>query len=303
MDAISYKEDDVMIAAFALLTAVVLFFLMFFAKKMDMPRWLFVVGCLFFLALAFYKSIVVVHSGEIGVQIFMENVIEKPLTTGYNIIYPTAKVAVYPLAIRDKQFNATTSPLQVKTSDNVSLSVNLRIRWKINPDKVLTVHSLAKSMDELEGRFITPTLTAAITDYFARNELQTLFGIERPSPQMIGAELQIAMQRQLIKHGIIIDEVLLESVVTPQNIQDELDKQAVIQQELKTAEMRKKLAQENADIQNIINTTYTQGYLQNEAIKMMRELATNKNNTFVVLPTTTNGFGMPLILPEKKTGE
>jgi hypothetical protein len=55
-------------------------------------------------------------------------------------------------------------------------------------------------------------------------------------------------------------------------------------------------AQGLAKAQQIINSTLTPYYLQHEAIESYTKLAGSQNTTFVILPTSPNSAGMPLIL-------
>ena len=55
-------------------------------------------------------------------------------------------------------------------------------------------------------------------------------------------------------------------------------------------------AQGLARAQQIINSTLTPYYLQHEAIQAYTKLAGSPNTTFVILPTSPNSAGMPLIL-------
>ena len=46
----------------------------------------------------------------------------------------------------------------------------------------------------------------------------------------------------------------------------------------------------------IINSTLTPNYIQFKAIEVYKELVNSKNTTFIVMPTSPNGAGIPLIL-------
>jgi regulator of protease activity HflC (stomatin/prohibitin superfamily) len=83
------------------------------------------------------------------------------------------------------------------------------------------------------------------------------------------------------------------------------------QQEAEAAEYRKQKAIKEAEIkveeakgiaqaQQIINRTLTPYYLQHEAIEAYKELVNSQNTTFVIMPTSANATGMPIILDAKK---
>jgi len=67
----------------------------------------------------------------------------------------------------------------------------------------------------------------------------------------------------------------------------------------KEAEVRIVEAKGIAEAQRIINQTLTKNYLQHEAIQAYGELAGSPNTTFVIMPTSPQGAGLPLIIGNK----
>lgn len=293
-----------MIAIAALVTAFVLFILLFFAKKIDVPYWLLIVGIFFFIGLAAYKSVVILEKNQIGIQFMPGQEKHSLMSEGFNFRYPLSKIYLYSSSVRTVRYNDTTKQLSVSTADGVTLPVDCSIVWKLNAEDLPAVYNnIGKSNEDIEKNYLMPRIESTMKDAIGSYEVNQLFGKGRISFGTLAQEITTILRAKLAERGIVIEEVIIESLVEPQAVRAELDKQALIRQEMETFELLKKRTQQEADIQNIINTTYTQGYLQNEAIKMMREMAQNKNTTFVIVPTQSGTFSLPLVLPDKKTGE
>ncbi len=293
-----------MIAIAALVTAFVLIILLFFARKIDVPYWLLIVGIFFFIGLAGYKSILILEKDQVGIQSYPGREQFALMSEGFNFRYPLSKISLYHTSLRSIRFDATTAPLTVMTADGVSLPVNCSIVWRLNPADLHSIHSnIGKSTEDIEMNYLIPRVKSTLHDLIGLHDVSRLFGKDRITYASLADEIANGLRIKLAEQGITITEVLIESLVEPASVRAELDKQALIRQEMETFELLKKRTQQEADVQNIINTTYTQGYLQNEAIKMMREMAQNKNATFLVVPTAPGTFSIPLVLPDNKTGE
>ena len=124
-------------------------------------------------------------------------------------------------------------------------------------------------------------------------------------------QLSVKIREGLIKavknRGLIIEDILLRKVGLPpkikQNIEDKVaaEQQAqkmkfVLQKEKQEAERKKVEAKGIAGAQAIIRQTLTPSYLQYLAIQNYEKIAESENTTFVIVPTSTKGTGMPLIL-------
>lgn len=293
-----------MIAIAALVTAFVLVILLFFARKIDVPYWLLIVGIFFFIGLAAYKSVIILEKNQMGIQFMPVQEQHSLISEGFNFRYPLSKVFLYSSSPRTIRYNSSTKQIPVVTADGVSLPLECSIVWKLNAEDLAAVYlNIGKSNENIETEYLMPRIESTIKDTIGSFETNKLFGKGRISYNSLAQEITNSLKAKLAEQGIIINEVVIESLTEPQAVRAELDKQALIRQEMETFELLKKRTQQEADIQNIINTTYTQGYLQNEAIKMMREMTQNKNATFVIVPTSPGTFSIPLVLPDKKTGE
>lgn len=79
--------------------------------------------------------------------------------------------------------------------------------------------------------------------------------------------------------------------------QQELERQkAILSKTEKEAEIRVIEALRAAEQQRIIGSTLDPLYLQREAVQVYRTLGQSKNKTVLVLPNTSDGTGMPLVM-------
>ncbi|PIP12145.1 MAG: band 7 protein, partial [bacterium (Candidatus Stahlbacteria) CG23_combo_of_CG06-09_8_20_14_all_40_9] len=70
----------------------------------------------------------------------------------------------------------------------------------------------------------------------------------------------------------------------------------VLKKAEKQAEVKVVEAKGIAQAQRIINRTLTVKYLQHEAIEAYKALAGSPNTTFIIMPTSPEGAGIPLII-------
>ena len=162
----------------------------------------------------------------------------------------------------------------------------------------------AKNTEDLETKVVRPTLRTEIRNAVSTIELNALYSTQREN---LGGLIAERLERVLSDKGILIEEVLIRNIKLPQNVESAIEEKLKIQQEVEAMDARKEIARREAEIkqieaeglakaQDIIKKTLDPQYLQHEAIQAYRELAKSPNTTFVIMPTTNDGTGMPLIM-------
>ncbi len=284
-----------------------------FAKHLHISRALLLVLLILCTGVFASQSLVVIDAGEVGVQIFFGRVIPKPLYSGVNFKIPLVEVVKYPTRLREYTMSSFSAEGQkegddsitVRTFDGLEVRIDATIWWKIAPDKVYDIYrDTARNTEDLEAKVVRPTLRTAIRNAVSTINLNALYSTKREG---LGTMIAERLSNILEDKGILIEEVLIRNIKLPQNVETAIEEKLKIQQEVEAMEARKEIAKKDAEIkqieaeglaraQEIIKKTLDPQYLQHEAIQAYRELAQSPNTTFVIMPTTGDGTGMPLIM-------
>lgn len=263
-----------------------------------------------------FQFFYVVDAGEVGVQVKFGKLLEENLTEGFNTKDPFAKIVTY--SIRIKEYTMSSSQgegaksdadgVQARTLDNSLAMVDCTLLWAIDPLKAQAVYKkVAKNEDTLIDIVIRPAIRNAIYDQGVKYKLENLM----KKRDQLGTDVKEKMIELVDGKGVIIDNVLIRRIQPPSEIDLAIKKKLSAEQELqqkefelekakKDAEIRKVNAQGIADAQKIIQKELTPIYVQFEAIQAYKELAQSNNTTFVIMPTSTEGVGLPLILNAQK---
>lgn len=271
------------------------------------------IAAVFFSYMVVSNCIVVIDAGEVGVQVFFGKVQERTLKAGINFVNPFVNIVKYPTRIQE--YTMTIAPKQgepqgddsitARTLDGLEVVIDLTVWWLVNPEKVNEVYErVAKNMYYLEYNITRPAIRTVIRDVAARYKMDDMYTEKRKDfTQTITDELRVMLKD---KH-IVIDNTLVRNIKLPKTVDDAIQNKMKAKQEQETMEYKKNIAKKEAEIreieaqglaraQAIINSTLTPLYLQHEAIQGYTKLAGSQNTTFVILPTSPNSAGMPLII-------
>jgi len=302
-----------MLAVISLVLVLVALILFPVAKLLHISRGLLFLLLLISLGAFASQSFVVIDAGEVGVQIFFGKVIPKPLYSGINFKLPLVEVVKYPTRLRDYTMSAARGEgaksgddsISVRTFDGLEVFLDATVWWKINPEKIHDIYrDTAKNTGELEERVVRPVFRTEIRNAVSTITLNDLYSTER---ETLGEKIRTRLKNTLDSKGLVIENVLIRNIKLPEDVEDSIRQKMRIEQDAEAMEARKEIARKEAEIkeieaeglakaQEIIRRTLSAQYLQHEAIQAYRELAKSPNTTFVIMPTTNDGTGMPLIL-------
>jgi regulator of protease activity HflC (stomatin/prohibitin superfamily) len=302
-----------MLAVVSLILAVLAILLFPFAKLLHLSRGLLFILLLIALGVFASQSFVIIDAGEAGVQVFFGKVIAKPLYSGINFKLPLVEVVKYPTRLREYTMSADSGEgsrakddsISVRTFDGLEVFIDATVWWTINPVKIHDIYrSTAKNTAELEEKVVRPTFRTEIRNVVSTIRLNDLYSTER---ELLGNKIKERLERILDSKGLIIENILLRNIKLPEDVEGSIRNKMRIQQEAEAMEAKKMIAQKDAEIkqieaeglakaQDIIRRTLSPQYLQHEAIQAYRELAKSPNTTFVIMPTTSDGTGLPLIV-------
>ena len=250
------------------------------------------------------SSVTVIDAGEVGVVIVLGQVENKSLESGVHLVPPYANIVKYPTRIREYTLVGSDA-VNAKANNGLSITIDATILYYVDPTMSGMVYrKVAPSIEILESGILTPTLRTIIRDIVSEYSADEIYSTKRVE---VANKIEKTMREQVSNKGVIIDKFLIRNIDLPEEIDRAIQNKLAAQQEAEAMEYKKSKAQQEAEIkiieakglaeaQQIINSTLSPNYLQHEAIQAYKELATSQNSTFVILPTSPNSSGMPLIL-------
>ncbi len=308
-----------MLAVISLFLILIGIIILPFSSKLNISKYLIFLFIIIMAVVFASQSVVIIDAGEVGVQILFGKVIKRPLQSGPNFKIPMVEVVKYPTRLREYTMSARKvegekvgdDSITVRSFDGLEVKIDSTIWWKIDKNKIYDIYeNIAKNADELKSKVVRPAIRTAIRDECSAITLQKLYSVER---QKLGKYIKEALSKSLRKKHIIVQDVLIRNIKLPPKVEDSVQTKIQKQQEAEAMEAKKEIARKQAEIkeieanglakaQSIIKKNLTPEYLQHEAIQAYKELAKSQNTTFVILPTSREGTGMPLILnPEKQS--
>lgn len=254
----------------------------------------------------------IIDAGEVGVQVKFGRVLDRTLTEGFNKKSIFTDVYTYNIRIREYTMSTTegegniSAPdaVSARTADNSEVKIDATLWWTIDPESAFDIYKkVSKNDDSLQDIIVRPAIRTAIRDEAASFTLETLMRQRDAMTKGVTA----AVIDNVVGKGILIDRVLIRKIEPPRTVDEAIQKKLKAEQELQQKEFELAKAQKDAEIrvteargvaeaQDIIQEKLTPIYVQYEAIQAYKTLAGSNNTTFVILPTSTQGVGMPLIL-------
>ncbi len=283
-------------------------------KPVNFHKSMVIVPVILILLIILLRSLlVVVDSGEIGVPVLFGKVQEYNLSEGINVVIPFVKVVKYPIRIQEYTMSSAESDgrtrgddsITVKTKDGLNVGLDMTIWYYIDKANAFSIYrEIAKSFDVIEPVILRPLTRTILRDVSVNFKVEDFYTERREEfVSIVSSQLRDIMKT---KH-LILDRVLVRKAILPQTVEDAIAIKMQTKQKSEEMEYRKEIAQKEAEIreiealglskaQGIINSTLTPNYIQFKAIEVYKELVNSKNTTFIVMPTSPNGAGIPLIL-------
>lgn len=262
-------------------------------------------------------SIVMVDSGEIGVPVLFGKVQNYTIKEGLSVINPLIKVVRYPVRIQEYTMSSQADrgsvrgddSIDIKTSDGISVKIDMTVWWYIDKDKAFSIYrKIAKDSREIEPKILRPATRAVMRDVAVQFTMEELYTGKRDE----FTNKAISRMKKIIEEkNLVLNKVLIRSIKLPSQVEEAISRKMKTKQESDEMEYRKEIAEKTAEIQEIeargiskrqeiINTTLSPQYIQYRAIDIYKNLVDSKNTTFIVMPTSQKGTGMPVILNSDK---
>ncbi len=244
-----------------------------------------------------------VDEGEAVVLIQFGKLYDTVDTPGVHVKRPWAQIHSYPKRIREHSMI-----IEVRSKEGMSVKIDTTTWYKVDEKSIGQIYKeIAANVQALSENIIFPALRTTIRNTVSKYTVKQLYEKRLEISKQIFEDAKI----ELKKKYIILDNVMLREIKLPQNIEGAVQMKIKAQQDAEAAEFKKQKAIKDAEIkveeakgiakaQSIINKTLTPNYLQHEAIGAYKELVNSKNTTFVIMPTSSKGTGIPLILNAKQ---
>ncbi len=263
-----------------------------------------------------FSAITTINAGEVGIMVVFGKTLDRQLYSGINIKNIFANVVKFP--IRIQEFTMSIAPdegdlqgddsISALTKDQLMVKIDCTIWWVPDRNKIPEIYKeIARSLINLKDAVVRPAIRTALRDITAKYTFVEL--IEKRN--QYSNDVHKLMDTLVSNKYVFIDKVLVRNILPPDTILKSIEQKLATQQALeqkifelekarKDAEIQKVQAQGIAEAQNIIQQKLTSLYVQYKAIEMYEKLAASPNTTFIILPTSTSGAGIPLILNAPK---
>ncbi len=251
-------------------------------------------GIVLSLVLMVFSLIRIVPAGHVGVVDLWGNVADNVRRSGLNLINPFAN-----LIIMDIQTQELKESMQVPSKEGLTMQVEISVLYRLEPDKASNIYkTIGKDYDDV---VVVPQFRSAVREATVYYEAKGLYTSSRDE---ITKKIFADLDRMLSERGIVLEKVLLRAVSLPRTVsvaieeklkaeQESEQMKFVLTKESQEAERKVIEAKGIAEAQGIINKTLTPAYLQLEAIKAQKMMASSPNHTTVYIPSGDNGI--PLI--------
>lgn len=257
------------------------------------------------------SCVFVVHPGEVGIGVVLGKVSPNVFHSGLRFKNPIMSIIKIPTRIQEYTMSSVKGEgkradaddaIQALTKEGMLVGLDLTVWYKVNPERAPEIYE--KIGLDYEDKIIRPVIRTAIRDKIAQYPTSAIYTEKR---EQIALELQQTINSELVKKGFICERALLRNVILPKKVTEAINEKLAAEQEAKKMEFVLRKAEKEAEVkiveakgiaeaQKIINKTLTTNYLQHEAITAYRELAKSENTTFIIMPTSTKGTGLPLII-------
>jgi regulator of protease activity HflC (stomatin/prohibitin superfamily) len=206
----------------------------------------------------------------------------------------------------DMRAKTYAEKFQLLTKDNlrVSFEANTRIQLRPGSSKQIVEKWGGENWYEWNVKEPLRTIVRETVTEFSATDIQL------KTPQ-VGAQIQQALKKKYAEDPFDIISVAIGEIQFPKAVTDAIEQKIAKEEEFKRQEFVLAKTKKEAAIhvldalgqaeqQRIISETLDPLYLQKLAVDAYRKLAKAPNKTIIVLPNSSHGTGLPLILPQGK---
>jgi len=236
-----------------------------------------------------------IPTGNVGVLTLFGRVTGETLPEGIHLINPLK--SVQKLSVQTQSLKESAN---VPSNEGLILALDTSLLFRLDKSKAAYVY---QTMGEpYVERVVEPTLRAAIRAATSAHTANALYTNAR---ELVQAQIQDELTKELAPRGVIVENVLLRDVQLPamlkgsieakqQAEQDALRMSFILQKEKQEAERKRIEAQGIADFQKIVAQGISAQLLEWKGIEATEKLAMSTNTKVIVIGNPKNG--LPLVL-------
>ena len=247
------------------------------------------------LVILMFAAIARVPAGHVGVLTLFGRVTGEVLPEGIHWVNPFKVNNLMSVRTQEVKESAT-----VPSSEGLVISLDTSLIYHLRADRAAEVYQ--KIGNDYASVVIEPTLRAAIREATASHSANALYTGER---EKVGQEIYSALERELGKRGIEVENIFLRDVQLPQALkasieakqqaeQESLAMSFKLQKERQEADRKRIEAEGIRDFQHTVSQGISPELLTWKGIEATEHLADSKNSKIVIIGNTKNG--LPLVL-------
>lgn len=207
-------------------------------------------------ALVFFimgAGVVEIQANEVGVvfNALSGELSDEPLGSGLHIIIPgIQEVTIYSIAQQEytmsgKEGEGAVSgndAVEALTSDGQSISLEVTILFRINPEDAEIVHR--EWQNRYASGLIRPAVRSVTREVIGQFEVQEIYSDKRGE---LGPEIEAQVQEKLDSQGLQVTDVLVRNIEFSPEYVNSIERKQIAQQEALEAEFRVKEKQQEAE--------------------------------------------------------
>ena len=239
-----------------------------------LPAVLLVMGC------------VVVEDGEVGVSKSFGTISEEPVMPGVALQFPVVRtVTRWNIKLQEIKESA-----QVPSSEGLIVGLDTSLLFQVRPEAAPTIRkTVGGNYREI---LIIPYMRNAVRDVVSGYPVKNIY--TEVGRKEIAAKIRDSLRSNLAPRGIQVVDVLLRDIKLPTRFRESIEakltaeqqvqqKQFLLQQAVKEAEIEVARAKGAAEAQKIVRATLSGSYLQYLWIKTL-----NENPNVIYVATEAN---------------
>ena len=261
---------------------------------------------MFFFALIsiIYSSFVVVNPGQVGVKVLFGSTDKDVIHSGLNFINPLYSVHIINAQTQEYTMSSVTSEgkkvgddaLQVQSSDNLQIKMEVTIWWKIDPTRIVEVYNTTGT--DYEEKIVRPAIRSIIRDMSIQFPAMELCSGKRDEFVLkVNEKLEVLLNSR----GILLEKFLLRDAELPASVKVAVEKKIeaeqqsqqmvyVLQKEKQEADRKRIEAQGIADFQKIVQAGLTKDLLTWKGMEVSKELIHSQNSKLIFFGYQGNPF-------------
>jgi regulator of protease activity HflC (stomatin/prohibitin superfamily) len=240
----------------------------------QMNRMTPVIAAALMLTLMLVSGCVVIEDGEVGVSKSFGSINDEPVGQGVVIQFPVVRtVETWNTKLQELKEGA-----QVPSSEGLIVGLDTSLLFRVLPEEAPTIRkTIGWNYVEL---LVIPYFRNAIRDVVSGYPVKNIYS--ESGRKEIAAKIEASLVANLEERGIRVEDVLLRDIKLPQRFRESIEakltaeqqvqqKQFMLQQARKDAEIEVARAKGAAQAQEIVRSTLSDSYLQYLWIKTLSE--------------------------------